>query len=596
MDFHSLHRRDLQALCKKNRVPANMTNVAMADALQALQTVEGIDEILEPSKFLSPKKAEATSPEMTLTSRRTSTRRARRTEERQASPLPRARRVSVKASEIMRLVSEGEEEDRKQEGEKETVETPAASVRVYSRRRTTKKGEGEEEEVKAITDTPAASHARTTRRRATRKEEDGQEDAPTGVPPTPTTRCSQRTMATEGSRTTRRTRQSSRKPTTVETTARRTTRAMASAKMESLDQDEEEEGERTGVDGNNDLDEKSEGVQELSGDGEECNKGDAKESVADLSKSESKLIEEEEKHGSEEQQDQRCPLSGLSNSPIRGLVSDVDPESESKLVPLSLDSQPTATNGEKEEECGCGEETIAELDAEIDPIDKEERETELDLSLTSEIPDETKESREILVESAPEPEFVAAGSSSPLTNMLSLSPCLQISEAPGSPVTTSPKAEEAIGSPAKTSALVGDLIGKLLDSVVKSLANTSINAGDPTKTLPGVGLLTEPPEAQAPDSVESIGVDYEAVERKNDAEKENIVASSVSSLTSAKAGSSGEDQKPVKVLDLKEMSLRKLKVMYKEKLITVSNNNNNNNNKVVEGKRLALAELDENIL
>ncbi|XP_072956402.1 uncharacterized protein [Typha angustifolia] len=594
MDFHSLHRRDLQALCKKNRVPANMTNVAMADALQALQTVEGIDEILEPSKFLSPKKAEAASPEMTLTSRRTSTRRARRTEERQVSPLPRARRVSVKASEIMRLVSEGEEEDRKQEGEKETVETPAASVRVYSRRRTTKKGEGEEEEVKAITDTPAASHARTTRRRATRKEEDGQEDALAGVPPTPATRCSQRTMAIEGSRTTRRTRQSSRKPTTVETTARRTTRAMASAKMESLDQDEEEEGERTGVDGknNNDLDEKSEGVQELSGDGEECKKGDAKESVADLSKSESKLIEEEEKQGSEEQQDQRYPLPGLSNSPIRGLVSDVDPD----LVPLPLDSQPTATNGEKEEECGCGEETIAELDAEIDPIDKEERETELDLSLTSEIPDETKESREILVESAPEPEIVAAGSSSPLNNMLSLSPCLQISEAPGSPVTTSPKAEEAIGSPAKTSALVGDLIGELLDSVVKSLANTSINTGDPTKSSPGVvGLLTGPPEAQAPDSVESIGVDYAAVERKNDAEKENIVASSVSSLTSVEAGNSGEDQKPVKVLDLKEMSLRKLKVMYKEKLITVSSSSNNNN-KVVEGKRLALAELDENIL
>ncbi|XP_078438319.1 uncharacterized protein LOC144708752 [Wolffia australiana] len=46
MDFHSLHRRDLQSLCKLNKIPANLTNVAMADALQALSKVEGIDAIL----------------------------------------------------------------------------------------------------------------------------------------------------------------------------------------------------------------------------------------------------------------------------------------------------------------------------------------------------------------------------------------------------------------------------------------------------------------------------------------------------------------------------------------------------------------------
>lgn len=39
MDFHSLKRRDLQALCKKNKIPANITNVAMADALAALDIV-----------------------------------------------------------------------------------------------------------------------------------------------------------------------------------------------------------------------------------------------------------------------------------------------------------------------------------------------------------------------------------------------------------------------------------------------------------------------------------------------------------------------------------------------------------------------------
>ncbi|KAG5403316.1 hypothetical protein IGI04_009435 [Brassica rapa subsp. trilocularis] len=38
MDFHSLLRRDLQFLCKINKIPANMTNLAMADALKSLET------------------------------------------------------------------------------------------------------------------------------------------------------------------------------------------------------------------------------------------------------------------------------------------------------------------------------------------------------------------------------------------------------------------------------------------------------------------------------------------------------------------------------------------------------------------------------
>ncbi|CAF1887249.1 hypothetical protein YC2023_014226 [Brassica napus] len=46
MDFHSLLRRDLQFLCKRNKIPANMTNLAMADALKSLETVEGLDEYM----------------------------------------------------------------------------------------------------------------------------------------------------------------------------------------------------------------------------------------------------------------------------------------------------------------------------------------------------------------------------------------------------------------------------------------------------------------------------------------------------------------------------------------------------------------------
>ncbi|XP_031095323.1 uncharacterized protein LOC115999622 [Ipomoea triloba] len=50
MDFRSLTRRELQALCKKNKIHANITNVAMADALQALDLVEGIEDFLKPSE------------------------------------------------------------------------------------------------------------------------------------------------------------------------------------------------------------------------------------------------------------------------------------------------------------------------------------------------------------------------------------------------------------------------------------------------------------------------------------------------------------------------------------------------------------------
>ncbi|XP_062094408.1 uncharacterized protein LOC133800460 isoform X2 [Humulus lupulus] len=50
MDFHSLNRKELQALCKKNKIPANQTNLAMADALQALPLVEGLEEFLNQPK------------------------------------------------------------------------------------------------------------------------------------------------------------------------------------------------------------------------------------------------------------------------------------------------------------------------------------------------------------------------------------------------------------------------------------------------------------------------------------------------------------------------------------------------------------------
>ncbi|CAL0329371.1 unnamed protein product [Lupinus luteus] len=50
MDFHTLSRKQLQSLCKKNKIPANITNLAMADSLTSLPHVEGLDEFLNPTE------------------------------------------------------------------------------------------------------------------------------------------------------------------------------------------------------------------------------------------------------------------------------------------------------------------------------------------------------------------------------------------------------------------------------------------------------------------------------------------------------------------------------------------------------------------
>ncbi|CAH1433706.1 unnamed protein product [Lactuca virosa] len=46
MDFHSLTRKELQFLCKLNKIAANTKNHVMADALRDLDTVEGIEKFI----------------------------------------------------------------------------------------------------------------------------------------------------------------------------------------------------------------------------------------------------------------------------------------------------------------------------------------------------------------------------------------------------------------------------------------------------------------------------------------------------------------------------------------------------------------------
>ncbi|XP_076948872.1 uncharacterized protein LOC143621281 [Bidens hawaiensis] len=79
MDFKSLNRRELQSLSKINMIPANITNVAMVDALKSLHTVVGIEDILNAShskaagsSIKSLEKNEITSPRVPRTSIRTS--------------------------------------------------------------------------------------------------------------------------------------------------------------------------------------------------------------------------------------------------------------------------------------------------------------------------------------------------------------------------------------------------------------------------------------------------------------------------------------------------------------------------------------------
>ncbi|XP_017238882.1 uncharacterized protein LOC108211718 isoform X2 [Daucus carota subsp. sativus] len=69
MDFHCLARKDLQTLCKMNKIPANRTNVAMAEALSSLNIVKGIEKYCKStessaagSSVESPEKNVVTSP------------------------------------------------------------------------------------------------------------------------------------------------------------------------------------------------------------------------------------------------------------------------------------------------------------------------------------------------------------------------------------------------------------------------------------------------------------------------------------------------------------------------------------------------------
>ncbi|KAJ6975239.1 hypothetical protein NC653_031175 [Populus alba x Populus x berolinensis] len=164
MDFHSLSRKDLQALCKKNKIPANMTNISMADALKVLDKVEGLDEFTNaPPKSDSQQSPEkAGSNEILQTSCRTSTRKKPLRIEPESSQKPLTR---TPCTTRRRVIGGDGDQENKNANHPETPAMPASRNRISStsarRKMETKMIEiAEDQQKNNVPKTPAANSCR----------------------------------------------------------------------------------------------------------------------------------------------------------------------------------------------------------------------------------------------------------------------------------------------------------------------------------------------------------------------------------------------------------------------------------------------------
>ncbi|CAN6233834.1 unnamed protein product [Urochloa humidicola] len=322
MDFHALTRRELQALCKRNGVRANMTNAAMADALQGLASVDGIDEIgttlCLPTPGRSAMKSAAKMAELAG-------------QEQHGSPLPRGRRVSVKSPEAIRMEVEEGEDEMKRDLVKEIVRTPGVALRSTSRR-------ARATPAPLPTPVPASSARAATRRTAARKAEE--------VAPTPANlRRSQRTADRKAAASVEEDQ-----PDEDVSAARRPTRSARSKMTMALDQEEDlvaaasmqddkvqqEEPKAVASDVKCDNPKEDE-VTKLLGDnkdeepeeGDEANSSDATALASDKSCDDTKMMEEEAtkpQEGIVEEKEPNsvekpAPLATLEDSPILGVLS-----------------------------------------------------------------------------------------------------------------------------------------------------------------------------------------------------------------------------------------------------------------------------------
>ncbi|XVF06920.1 hypothetical protein REPUB_Repub06bG0092500 [Reevesia pubescens] len=150
MDFHSLARKELQTLCKRNKIPANITNVAMADALKALEIVEGLEEFMDQSQ--SPEKTmNKSSQGIPSTVSRTSTRRKTTKEE------PQSTQSTTRTRRTTRRTMESSEEN----NNVNVPEIPVMSTTTRRRaQKTEPKPEVKEHKNSDLLETPASQSGR----------------------------------------------------------------------------------------------------------------------------------------------------------------------------------------------------------------------------------------------------------------------------------------------------------------------------------------------------------------------------------------------------------------------------------------------------
>lgn len=160
MDFHSLSRKDLQALCKKNKIPANMTNISMADALKVLDKVEGLDEFTNaPPKSDSQQSPEkAGSNEILQTSCRTSTRNKPLRIEPESSQKPLTR---TPCTTRRRIIGGDGDQENKNANHPETPAMPTSRNRTSATSARRKMVEiAEDQQKNNVPKTPAANSCR----------------------------------------------------------------------------------------------------------------------------------------------------------------------------------------------------------------------------------------------------------------------------------------------------------------------------------------------------------------------------------------------------------------------------------------------------
>ncbi|KAM3225747.1 hypothetical protein ACQJBY_058457 [Aegilops geniculata] len=315
MDFNALSRRELQALCKLNGVRANMTNLAMVEALQSLAEVDGIDQIGTTLCLPTPGKS-------AMKSVLKATPAAAEDQQQLGSPLPRGRRVSVKSPEAIRMDVEEGEDEMKRNLIKEIVRTPGVALRSTSRR-------------------PRAT--------------------PAPLPPTPvagTLRRSQRSirktekaMEVEVSTTKRSTRKTARSKAmfdldheeadSTELKEEKVQEAepkgvTSDEKCDDPEEEEEEEVTKLPEEGNSKADEPEQGDEVVSSAvptesaDKSCEDSKLEEVVEEATKLlEEAAVEEEQKLASAEKS---VPLSAMEDSPILGVLSKATPEPAIKNV------------------------------------------------------------------------------------------------------------------------------------------------------------------------------------------------------------------------------------------------------------------------